>query len=482
VAPEIRVKLGRILVLALLVAGLGAYLWMVEVPKAEHEKEGQPLVTAKADDVTAIDLVYPDREIELRKDGATWKLVKPIDAKADESAVKALLASITGAKVAKTLDEQNPNLEAFGLAKPDPTIHLGLPSGPGPTILVGNDTKVGGARTYVRVGDDPKIRLTQTSLRFAVSKQPKDLRDKTLLAFQDDDVQRIDILQQGQEPVAVVRKDKDAWTVEPGGHVADTTEVRSYLASLRATRAVDFPENVTAAAAGLEPPRLTVTLGLGDKGTQSLQVGGELKSGQTTQLYARRADQPTIVAVGEWTWRTLAKDANALRDKTVLGLSPDRVGKAVVERKTGTGVTLSRTASGWTVDGAGDKPVREGVITRFLDDLRDLRGASVASESTADLKPYGLDAPDLRITLIDKDAKPMGVILAAHEGDKYFAMREGGDAVYEIRDYMYQRLDKQQADFLGPEQGAAGVPPSTTPAQPGAGPGGQPDLGGDDGR
>lgn len=445
-------KLGRILVLLVLVAGLGAYLYWVELPKAKQEEEGQKLVDAATDDITGVDLVYADREIHLRKDGTTWKLVKPVEDEADEAAVKALLGALTGAKVTKTIDEAK-DLAAFGLDKPDPTVRLAVRGATGPVVHVGKNTQIGG-KSYVRLGDEPQVRLTASSLKFALNKQPKDLRDKQLLAFQDDQVQKVQVVQ-GAETTTLVRKDKDAWTVEPGNHVADATEVRSYLSSLRSTRAVDFP-TTDAAAAGLEQPRLAVTVTVEQDKTQTLELGAETTVGTSKQVYAKRADQPTIVSLGEWSWRTLAKDANQFRDKTVLGFDPGRVGRLVLERKAGTGATLTRAGDSWAVDGVGDKPVRAGTITRMLDDLRDLKGTSVAAEPAADLAPFGLAAPDLRVTLVDKDGQPMGTVLAAKADGKFYALREGTKTVYEVRDYLYTRLDKQQSDFVGPE-----TPPTT---------------------
>src|SRR6185436_2440079 len=101
-----------------------------------------------------------------------------------------------------------------------------------------------------------------SSVRFGLNKQAKDLRDKQLLAFQDDEVSRVDIAAPGGPTATLVRKDKDAWTVDPGGHPADATEVRSYLASLRAARAVDFPDDAPADLGiyGLAQPRLSVSV------------------------------------------------------------------------------------------------------------------------------------------------------------------------------------------------------------------------------
>ena len=96
-------------------------------------------------------------------------------------------------------------------------------------------------------------------------------------------------------------------------------------------------------------------------------------------MFAKRADQPTVVTLGDWSFRTLGKDAWQFRDKTVLGFSDDRVGRIVFERKEGSGATLVHgQPGGWTVD--GEKQSRGGAIQRFVDDLRELKGSSIAAE------------------------------------------------------------------------------------------------------
>ena len=462
-------KLGRILILLLLVAGLGAYLYWVEVPKARQEATKAKLVTATPDDVTAVDLVFPDREIALRKKDGVWRLEKPIDAPADDAAVLSLIRSVTDAEVQKSLDETPGDPASFGLDKPDPTVRLSTAKGDLPAIAIGKNAAIGG-KTYVRVGDDPKVVLTSSALKVAVNKQVKDLRDKQLLAFKDDDVTRVDIMPLDGPPVGLVRKDKDAWTLEPGDQPTDITEVRSYLSSLRSTRAVDFPDT-DVAAAGLDKPRLTVTVGLGKEPSQTLLVGNDTTQGTQKQIFAKRADLPTIYALGDWSFRTLGKDAWRFRDKTVLGFGADRVGRIALERKDGPGATLVHgEPGGWTVD--GQQQSKAGAIQRFVDDLRELRGSSIAEEPAKDLKRFGLGAPDLRLTISDREQKTMGTVLLAKHDGKYYAVREGGPTVFEVRDYMFTRLDKQQRDFVGPET-------TTTMPAPGAPP--EEDETGDDG-
>ena len=455
----------RILVLAVLVAALGGYLYFYEVPQARKEAEKEKLAGVTDDAVTGIQLAYPDRTIALAKGDGGWRLTQPVDAPADEPVVKSLLTAITGAQVQKSLDDVPADLAPFGLDKPATIITLTTKDGPLPPIQLGKNTAIG-AKTYVRKGDAPKIYLTASTIQTGVSKQARDLRDKQLLAFQDDDVQRLEIAKPGAPALTLVRKSKDAWTIEPGDLPADATEMRSYLSSLRTTRATDFPDDAPTDLKkyGLDAPRLTLTVSTGKDGaaTQQLLVGGESSGEQTKSVYVKRGSQPNVFAVGEWAFRSLDKDAAALRDKTVLAVESDRVGRIVLERKEGTGTTLVRTAAGgWTMDGVDEAKAKGTAIQRFVDDLKDLRGSAIAAEPPGDLARFGLAAPALRITVSDKDGKPIGTVLAAKQDAKYYVMREAGPTVFETRDYMFTRLDKQARDF---EQSTT---PTTAPA-PGA--------------
>src|SRR5262245_41997287 len=108
--------------------------------------------------------------------------------------------------------------------------------------------------------------------------------------------------------------------------------------------------------------------------------------------------------------RALDKPAAQLRDKTVLGFDPSLVGRVQLTRKDGTVITLVRSGQAWKVDGPDGKDAKEGPVTRLLDDVKDLRGSDIVAESATDLVPYGLDKPDLRVTLFDKEGKPIGTI------------------------------------------------------------------------
>src|SRR5207247_1248472 len=219
VAPEVPV-IRRILILLVLVAALGIYLYVYELPEAAREGKKAKLLGVDKDAVTGLVLAYPDRELELRKDDKGWRLVRPAEAPADDTVVGGVLSTLADAEVQKTLDQMPAHLAALALDTP-----------PVPAKPPGTARHAPAPR---RVGAHPGP---------------------------------------GERPDAL------------GTH-------------------------------GLAAPRRAVTLPTGTDGaaSQALLVGGETTQGTQKQIYAKRGDQPTVYAMGDSTFRTLAKPPSQFRD------------------------------------------------------------------------------------------------------------------------------------------------------------------------
>lgn len=88
------------LILALIVLGLGAFVYFYEIKGGEErsksEEEGKKIFALEADSVRAISL--QEAGVAFEKRGSAWHLVAPIEYLADEGAVSALLNRIESAK------------------------------------------------------------------------------------------------------------------------------------------------------------------------------------------------------------------------------------------------------------------------------------------------------------------------------------------------------------------------------------------------
>ncbi|MCX8071671.1 MAG: DUF4340 domain-containing protein [Candidatus Binatia bacterium] len=440
------------LFLLVILAGLGAYLYWMELPRQQKEAEAKKLFNFKADDIVQVRMRFEDRNILLRKSDGAWRLVEPIEAPADEITVKNLLNTIAECEVKRELEDAT-DLKQFGLDPPFVTLEVKLKDRELPAVAVGKNTPVGFS-AYLQRLDDRKVRLTTSAFRAGLDKQVKDFRDKAILNFSDDDVQRFSLVR-ADGTVTLVRKDGQ-WIVEqPGSNPADGPTVRSFLSTLRTMRAIDFPNDQPADLSpyGLDNPRLRIVLFLGkDQAEKHVLIGGENPE-KKSEIYVQTSGVPTVYTVSDWVWRDLNKNPNDFRDKLVLGYDAEQLRAVQVTRADGSSFrVVAKDKDQWTVEGIDGKPALT-VIRQWLQDIHDFRGYEIAADNPPDVAPYGLDKPMLTFDLFGAEQQALGSIrvgvVTTDQGSKeYYAVGSKGATVFKVRDYLVTRLNKSAQDLL----------------------------------
>jgi uncharacterized protein DUF4340 len=461
--------------IAVLFIALAGYLYFVERPRQHEEAEQKKLLLFKPDDVSQVTLTYPDRQIVAKKTGAGWRLEKPIEVGADQTAVQNLVRAVADTEVKRTLESDAKTLDVYGLDKPQAIVTLTLANGKAlPSIRVGKAAPVGFS-AYVQLEGTTDVRIVPSVFETGVKREVKDLRDKTVLDFQEADVKTIEVTT--PDSSVELARDSEGWKIEkPRPLKADTSEVNAFLSSLRGARAEDFvDEPGSLADYGLDKPREKVAVLVGKEvARKELWIGAEKAKDSKNVLYVKRGDADTVYAVGTWTWTSLNKSLNAFRDKTVLPFELSSIATVEVSRRGGEAYRLVRepapaegnatpgatpAAAIWKVDGAKGSKTEQ--IGELVGDLHGLKGYEIAAEKPGDLAPYGLAEPDLTFSLVDASGKPVGRILASQTGSdanaNAYAMAEGGDVVYHVRGYLYSHLDKKKDDFVE-------APPTPPPA------------------
>jgi hypothetical protein len=355
------------LILALIFAGLAAYLYFVEFERAAEEGKKKTLFTFDAEAVQSVTLKYPDHEIALKRADQGWRLTAPIEAAADDTAVTNLVRAIADCEVKKTLDDPG-DLAPFGLDKPKVTVKVALKDRELPEVRVGKTSQIGYSTYVQRADEEKKIYLTPASFQSGMDKQVKDLRNKSIVDFKEDDVKRV-TLKKGVMTLALAKTDK-GWKIEqPAAYDADETAVRGFLSSLRSLRAKDFPseDDKDLAPFGLDHPRVSVSIVAGADGAATDVLFG--KEAEDKSVYVKVGNRPTIFAVGDWAFRDVDKGPNDFRDKTLLAVPKDDVKGVELARDDGETVALSRDDAGkWKLQNQQTEP-DEKSIDRFLDDL-----------------------------------------------------------------------------------------------------------------
>jgi hypothetical protein len=426
----------------------------------------------KSDEIAKIDLKYPDRELVLeRKAGESWMITRPVGAKADQTTAGNLARAIADCQITKTVEEKADNLAPFGLDKPQVTVTVTDTKGKTlPGLQVGKVTPVGFS-AYLKYADKPAIMLTSSAFPSGMNKTIDQMRDRELMSFKVDEVQKLLITHDDGSQLAIDR-DGDKWKiVKPASYDADPTQVRQLLTTLGDSKVADFITDAPSNAAqyGLEKPHLVATVYLAKGGAQeSLLFGFKQKESGKDGIYVRRGERAPIYTVAPWVVSGVDKSVLGLRDKTVLTFDPSKVESITLKPSDKQQFTIKRIAGGkWNVvEDNKTSPADNAIVERFVDQIHDLKGNSIIMDPIKSPEMFGMDKPALVVTLQDKDGNDLGQLrlskievkkAQAAEGSEtpapsssqpeYYAASSGNTALFSTDDFLFSQLNKTPDQF-----------------------------------
>jgi hypothetical protein len=303
-----------LLVLAVVLAGLGAYIYFVESKKPEGTADAKPKVfSVEADKIAEISVTAAGGEKTLlKKNGAEWEIVEPETMRADNGEVSNITTNLATLENWRVVDEKPGDLKQYGLA--EPRIDIGFKTAADKAfrhVLVGDKTATGGD-LYAKVGNDPKVFLIAGFIEGNFNKTPFDLRDKTALKFDRDKVDRFRVTA-GTEDVQLALASGEWSLVKPIQAPADFGTVESMVGRLQSAQmksiAAQNPTDLK--EYGLDKPELTAVLGTGSSQATFL-IGKKAAEGT---VYARDGSRPMVFTVESAILDDLKKPVDQIRKK-----------------------------------------------------------------------------------------------------------------------------------------------------------------------
>lgn len=323
-----------VVVLALVVAVLGAFIWFVErdLPSSEERAErSRKVLPVEPEEVEAVVVEWGSERVRLERvvaggdqdggggdgeedgtggglDPDEWRITEPLQARADRSAVDGLLTAVTGLDKERTIEDADP--AEVGLAEPRGRVTLVTGDGER-TLRVGLDVPAS-ENVLVSLAEEPEVHVTARSFIARLERRPGEWRSKDVFAVARDDVTRVRLraaADGGERTVVLARGEGGQFHLEePVSDVAAADAVDrllSDLVTLRAQRFLDGtgdrpadagaeaqPESAPDPADfGLEPPRAVVEAELRDEGEPLRVELGAAVEGGGQAVYARAGDQ-----------------------------------------------------------------------------------------------------------------------------------------------------------------------------------------------
>jgi hypothetical protein len=411
----------KVVVYLLILGALAAYVYVVEVKQKEQrqaaETKANKIVQMETDKVVRVELLDGDQtKALLQKPADTWVLNAPVKAKADVPMVNSLLSALAEAQPDRVVLEKDVKWEEYGLDKPEFVVVVGTPEKK-LTLSFGASNP---AKTsyYLRVDDSPKLLLVPDTLKTSLNKSVFDLRDKTVIRFAQDDVDRIVVTKIGSE-IELERKGPSDWVMaRPESFAVKSTAVNDdirTLTNLRAKQVIDEPAKENDPY-GLDKPVETISL-TGKKMEQTLLLG---KSSETKDQpakepdrYARIKGEDAVYVVDGRSLKSLKTDPDELRDRSLLNFNPADIEKVEIGLDGKQFTAVKNKDKDWNLEIPETKgPIDSWKITGIIWDIRDLAWKSLTKPIPQNLASVYLDKPQLVVSLFKKDDKQPLVIKA----------------------------------------------------------------------
>ena len=418
------------LALVVVLAGLGAYIYFVtwKQPATDPATTKEKVFAAlESDKIEEIKVSAASGEATtLKKDSGAWQVTQPITVKADDSEVSGITSALSSVEMTRVIDENPSSLNDYGLS--NPRIQLEFKASGDKEyrkLRIGEKSPTGGDMFAMR-NDEKRVFLIPAFQESTLNKSTFDLREKTLLTFDRDKVDAVDIAGGGKR-TAFAKQGTDWKITAPLDVRADFSAVEGLVGRLQSAQMKSIvtpeptPEDLK--KYGLDKPDATVNVKAGSA-TATLVLGGKTAD---NMVYARDVSKPAVMTVEGSLADELKKGADEYRRKDLFefrAYSATRVEIArgdqtiVFERVKGQGENAQdkwRRLSPNAADADKDK------VEAMLSRLSNMR-ASAFVDSTA---KTGLDEPAMTVAVKFEDGRKEERVTFGKEGDTIYASRPG---------------------------------------------------------
>lgn len=432
-------KLKNTLILVIVAAAIFAFIHFFEskAPTTQESKESAGrVVQFDRDKITGITIKSTDTKIDLRKKDGVWVIDAPIQDRADPMAINQLFTTAEALKSEESIPTEKQSdgkdmLKEFGLNTSE--TRLTFTGGDKPVeILIGKDAAVEG-KVYARLESSKTAHIISNDLKNQISKKVDDFRDHKLTDVVATQVEKVQFKTAAGE-IELNKKDQH-WSLDKPFKARGNDQKVGDIISQTANAQVDsfVTDTTNLAAYGLAEPRGTVTLtSEGSKEPVVVQLGKALEK-EKDKIYAKVSTRNAVLVVPKTLETLLDTKPNDVRDRNLVRFSPDIVDRINIESPGKEKIVLARKGESWVRKADGkDVAINAVAATRLLTELQNMQVNKFVADVATDLPKYGLDQPQVTITLSSYSSentaetkageKPIvSILLGKVEGDDLYA-------------------------------------------------------------
>ncbi len=444
-----------------------------EIAKKPEDFRDRKLTELTTAQVSRVLVKTPAGEMELQKKTDHWEIVKPLRARADDQKVGDLLAQITTARIETFVADDRGDLHPYGLAEPRGSITLFTPEDKqGQALQIGGVPEKSKEQIYVRFGSRNAVYTLPKKIEEILNTKPNDLRDRHLVRFETNVLDRITIDAPGKNKTVLARKNEN-WTISSrNNQPANVDEVNRLIETLKNEQVTKFVADVASELGkyGLDKPQLQVTLSsFASENTAETKSGEQpfatIAFGKTEgdDVYARLGDEPFIVAVKRTLLDKIFVDPLQWQEVVIFRFKPEQVHRLSVVTDREQSITRGPKNEWKWVTGSG--PIDQVNVKSLLNTLTALHAVRWVGETTP---AHTFEKPQIAITFTTSadDKSTHKLLIGAATGDgMWFAKTDDREGTFVISNPDFTALRLPLANLAAPSPSVgASLTPSPSPA------------------
>lgn len=353
------------------------------------------LVEMSLEEVQSFTLTNRHGAFSLERRGDGWWLIEPIEAMADQGFCFAILHNVTNAKRQGQV-EGIPGAQLADYGLDSPAISATFRAADREATLDVGARAPGMPQFFATVRGSGEVFTVTEHIAANLTKTLFQLRDKRLFPNLPEPllVTAITVTAEAAATRIIADGDREWWVEGPPRRRADATVATDLISTLPRLEASSMPENVTPAAAGLNPPYIELAVETQNAGTLRLDLGLPT-SARGDEFYAQRPGIGAVVAIRAQDSSRIPRRGADWLDRDLLHLSPGEVGAfSLTLPWADLNVSFERTESSpWTAAGNAGERVDQEAVQELLDLMARLTADGVVTTRLTSLEAYGLDRP-----------------------------------------------------------------------------------------
>ncbi|OGW15446.1 MAG: hypothetical protein A3G93_10485 [Nitrospinae bacterium RIFCSPLOWO2_12_FULL_45_22] len=426
-----------------------------DLSKEVNDFRDKTAVKINPHEIQKVEFIRDGQQIRCELDQAKqWTIVEPIKYRANEAKIKDFLDKVRELKIKEFVDEDPKELNPYGLDHPSQELAFWSKNKEGSPVRLYLGMKDEGEKgVYAKHSDKKNVFLVEEGFITYLPQRVEELRDPYLLRFDPEKVIKLGIQSPAEGNIICTIEHDHNWQLQAPVKVkADAQEIDTLLTNLKELKVKEFisDEPKDLQEYGLASAQISYNIWeKNQKEPKTLLLGKE--ESPKTGFYAKIENQPNIFLINQEDVKKITKKVFDLRDKSILAFEVSDINKIQL-RYPDKEILLEKEGDEWKLLKPQEAKAKYVKVLDLLWELNGLKFKDIASEQGTILPEYGLDKPQIQITLWKGKGESWGTLLlgATTPDKKYlFAKTASHPTIYKVSPDFLKNIPTDPAGLQG---------------------------------